>query len=341
MTDTLWMKFADDTNLPSRLNAAEQAQLTHIFDASNPKSHWNRALHNLRLRGANVPMVKWIDTTPYINWSAMVDTVTCGWTALVQGPDGQGFRYAMKGNILHFFRFLKGQWKLSQYFMRHLPLNIPDDDDDKIIESLALGLCYLMLTMRLPAHDEIMMANWLRDIDKTPPPLRRTLQQMMGIQKRRTILSAGWKKYFPTRPVQEVSDRVGYFWNDAPALPEISMPDHGTEWRGLPVSGGAVTARAIVMTRDAVIPDNEPVILIFKHARPDTVEYFPAAAGIIYAVGGVMSHACTVAREMNINCITGVGPEFFDRLRDLSAHTPVYLMMDAGTGHIELVQGRA
>jgi phosphohistidine swiveling domain-containing protein len=339
MTQTLWIKFAEDTSLPLSLTAQEKEKLVEIFDPANPDSLWSRAVRAAGLGEIPGSLVKWHNASPYMNWSLMTSMVTTGWIGVVP-DDAQGYQYKLQGRFSNFVSFLKSQWKISRYFMRHINTGLPETTDSQIVESLALGFALLMLTLRLPAHDEVKLAQWLAKPGSLKPSLRRTLTQIQDVQKRRTLLSAAWSKYFPARGEETSAVLPAFFWNEpeqaalAAANP-ASLTDH---WKGLPVSGGLVNGRAVIVGREGIAETADPLILIFSTARPETIEYFPRASAIIYAQGGVMSHACTIAREENINCVTAAGRNFLENIKELSKTGPVWLAVDGASGEIKLIK---
>ena len=332
MTDILWLKFSDDTSLPVELTAIEKEKLESIFDANNPQSLWSLALKQAGLKPINADLVKWVGNTPYMNWTAMTDLITIGWVGLV--PDEkQGFQYKLKGRLPNFIGFLKSQWKISQYFMRTINSALPETTEGKITESIALGFALLMLTLRLPTHNEAKLAGWLANPQDLKSSVQRTLVQIIEIQKRRTELSSAWHEYFPSRAGDTTDNLPKFFWNNAPTVEtEIVKLSGHSEWKGLPVSGGLITGRAVIAVQDT---GEGPFIYIFSQARPETIEYFERAIGIIYAQGGVMSHACTIAREMNINCITAAGGDFLDTVK---AEENIQIEMNGATGEIKLIK---
>ena len=60
----------------------------------------------------------------------------------------------------------------------------------------------------------------------------------------------------------------------------------------------------------------EARILIFKRATPESTTYFSGAHAILYVEGGLLSHACCVARERNIACATRLGWGFLEELQN-------------------------
>src|SRR5690606_34342565 len=109
--------------------------------------------------------------------------------------------------------------------------------------------------------------------------------------------------------------------------------------KGLPVCAGKISGMAVVMVADTP-PAEKPAdscIFIFRHARPDTTECFAMADAVLFANGGVLSHACVVAREQGVPCITGLGADFYAQMKNTTGK--VWLTIDGGTGDVRLVEG--
>ena len=73
---------------------------------------------------------------------------------------------------------------------------------------------------------------------------------------------------------------------------------------GLPASGGAATGR-VVLDADAALRAPGPVVLVRSETSPEDVAGMNAAAAILTARGGRMSHAAAVARAFGKPCVTG------------------------------------
>ena len=341
---TLWLRFAEDTTLPDTLDPDAQIRLARIFDDVSPDSEWNKALSLLALKPQPHPegMLKWLRGTPYINWSYLVTLIGAGAVQVIPTASG-GYGYKVRYTPQSLLGLMAGQWKISRFLARQAAKSLPQSqtDRDRIVLSLALGQALLALTLRLPAHTPEQLAQWLRQPDQLPRGLKKTIQDILQIQSDRTALSSAWASVFPASAgARTVSDLPPYFWNE---IGEVSSADKGTHpgkdrWKGLPVAGGIVTGRAVLVGRDGLLPETEnsdPLVLIFPRARPETVELFAAASAILYGEGGLMSHACTIAREEGKTCVTALGRDFTATLETLG---DVWLSVDGGSGEIRILK---
>lgn len=339
MTDTLWLRFAEDSGLPQVLTPAEQVSLSDIFNAPGSLSLWSQAILDLGLKlPGNTHYIRWLDGYPYMNWSAVVQMLGAGWLEIVRHPD-QTYSYKTRMAPLAFVSFLWRQFWLSLYLAKHLKAPLPVNTDDGIRESLALGIVLLSLTLRLPQHDQATLAGWLVNPSDLKPAVRRTLQDIQKVQLRRTVLSQFWHEMFPPR-TEETSQNnpIPYFWNEPDQAPlRASLaPSSLTSWRGLPVSGGTVTGRAVIVGRDMAVPEtSDPLIFIFARARPESTEFFSKAAAVVYAEGGALSHACTVAREQGIPCVTAAGRSLLTAIGEKEGS--VWLSVDGTSGTVDII----
>jgi phosphohistidine swiveling domain-containing protein len=340
----LWLRFSDDASLPSSLTEAERRKLEEIYDADDEGSIWNRAAARLGLSPGGGKLLRWHAGAPYINWSLMTSIISCGSIDVVPRPDG-GYSYVSRGTLRRLPALLKSQWRAAQYIERALAAPLPETQEEKLVESTALGLALQAIMLRLPKHTPQDLAGWLAQPDKAPPKLRQTILQMQAIQKRRTQLSPAWFELFPKR---EGEDMLGpeHFWNEPP--PSTASPGDASrqplssekmEWKGLPVCAGQVTGRVYIVRsmRNFFPPEmSDFPIFVFPRAKPETTELFPFAAALLFAEGGALSHACTIAREQGIPCITGLGQDFLQRLQELAGNGSVWMTIDgaAGTGAV-------
>lgn len=325
MTNTLWVRFAEDAGLPQTLSTEERGRLERIF---TPAGHWGKAVRALGLNMDTAPQLRWVEGYPYSNWSSVVRMVGGGWIGLERQGEGYGYT---TGSPLAFVTFLVRQFRLSLYLARTLKSPVPQEQDARIIESLALGIALLALTMRLPKHDPAQLAAWLADPAQAPAAVK----DIQALQLRRTALSEAWAVWFPARPEEESVQGPAQFWNEPPqSASEDDQPEAASSWKGIPVCPGLVTGRIVIMGRDAVLPEtNDPLILVFPRARPETTEWFGRAAAVIYAEGGALSHACTLAREQGMPCVTAVGKGFLNQM----AGRNTWLKVDGASGAVELV----
>jgi phosphohistidine swiveling domain-containing protein len=346
---TLWLKFADDTTLPQHFSDADKKTLQRIYDLQDANSVWRRAAAALGFPAITDRdlLLRWHNDAPYINWSLMVEMVTSGWVALMPAANGV-FEHIVKTNVFGLFRLLKSQWKVGAYLATHLAPDypLPASSDEQLVESTALGLALQSIMLRLPAHTPQELATWLSAPDSAPQKVRRTVKEIQAIQKRRTLLSPAWEALFPhhLEPVHP-KPAPAFFWDeppkDAPAAPVERAPIQN-DWTGLPVCAGQVTGKAILIKKvvsnlHSLDPSDFPV-LVFPRAPPETVELFPQASALLFAEGGAMSHACTVAREQGIPCITGLGPDFFQRLEEMAKESAsLWIAMDGAAGTVKII----
>jgi rifampicin phosphotransferase len=84
-------------------------------------------------------------------------------------------------------------------------------------------------------------------------------------------------------------------------------PDDSGELRGVPVSRGSVEGEVVVITDPADFARmKRGAILVARATDPSWTPLFTLAAGVVVEVGGVLSHASTVAREYGIPAIANV-----------------------------------
>lgn len=357
---TLWLRFAQDSSLPPRLDTAQQAKLEEVFAADNPQSPWNASLRRCGLNAPLCPegMLRWLQGAPYFNWSAMTQAVSAG--SLVPVPDGTSFTYKENYRLSALFGMLKAQWRLSGYVQRQTDAAtpLPGTQADRLTESLALGCAILGLTMRLPAKQQGLLQEGLADSTKVPAAFRGVFAQIKQLQGRRNILSSAWAQLFDqVQPSDWQPDGLPLlFWGEvsevvnsaselqqaestrATAPPASGEADaEQTVWHGITVAGQvAVTGRALLVRSEtdsaAVKAATEPLVLVFPLARPETVELFPYAVAVLYGEGGALCHACSIAREQNLPCITALGQDFMRVIRQrLAGDAPVTLCVDPAT----------
>lgn len=327
----LWLRFTEDSSLPPVLDAQAQQQLAAIFDNANPQSLWRRALQKLGLQpDVAEPMLNWYRDAPYINWSALVRLVSGDTLRTV--AEGDGFTYRENYRLGALWRMTKAQWHISRYVQAQCEPNLPlpDTNDDKLCESLALGCCVLALTMRIPSKKTELLHEGMADTAKVPKAFQYVFAQIKALQQRRNLLSPAWAVLFQHNTLRhEPSDLPKFFWDKPPVdtavgvAPSVAEDRPQTSWRGIPVAGGAVTGRALLVENEAGIAtartSTERLVLVFPLARPETVGLFPYAAAVLYGDGGALCHACSIAREQNLTCITGLGQGFIAALRAASS----------------------
>jgi pyruvate,water dikinase len=107
---------------------------------------------------------------------------------------------------------------------------------------------------------------------------------------------------------------------------------NGSMVRGEAGGGGSVTARARVIV-DPASEDLEPgEVLVCRCTDPGWVALFHLAGGVAVDMGGTMSHAAIVARELGIPCVTCT----VDGTRRLQ--TGDFVRLDGDKGTIEILE---
>lgn len=338
---TLWMKAPDDVLLFLSFTGEEQKRLETIFSADDKKSPWRSAVKALGLKTPPLQkLIYWHHDAPYFNATAMTGVTSNGGVQVVPRPDG---KYAFQLKPLRLFALLVSQWKVARFLQRHLGREypLPPSPDERLVEGLALGIALQSVLMRLDKNATAHMAEWLASPEKIPRLYRKTFAQIQAIQLRRTSLSPVWRELFPARPENEESRQPlpDYFW-DAPenTVERAAIPKKEAGWKGMGIYGGEVSGRVVVVTsmsiaREVLAQERGAVILVFRRARPETTELFSFAKGVLFAEGGALSHACTVAREQNMPCITGLGADFFEQIAQSG---DVWIFMDGATGVVEI-----
>lgn len=352
---TLWLRFAQDSSLPASMDETARKRFENIFDGNSPGSLWSQAVKLLGLRpvAGDVRLLYWHGGVPYVNWSHMTGLISAGLVSVAPAAGG-GFGYKTSYRLSRLFPLIRSQWKIARYILTRTEPGfvLPADNEGRIRESLALGLALLSVTMRLPPHTPEQLASWLADPEKLTASLRRTIVQLHYIQQLRTALSPAWNAWFAeahgTVPSVEVPhDLPEYFWDVPPALQASAASkeqNSSTEWRGMGVCGVNVTGRAVLVTRAsdraALQAGSEPLVFVFALARPESVEWYEGATAVLFGEGGIMSHACTVAREQNLPCITALGKGFISRLKEAAEkHENVWLSVRPEEGRVELLRG--
>jgi phosphohistidine swiveling domain-containing protein len=197
------------------------------------------------------------------------------------------------------------------------------------------------LMIRLGSNAQ-QLPQWLVSPADAPGSYRKIVEDINDIQIRRTQMSYVWKEIFASPGEGDEAAAVAapeFFWDDEAHGAAKPAAQNTSNWKGLPVCAGKLAGLAVVMNSKTEIATleslkkhyNAPLILVFRHARPQTVEYFGVASALVFCEGGVLSHACTVAREMNIPCITALGPDFFDFA---SSSEKLWLTLDGAAGTI-------
>lgn len=119
------------------------------------------------------------------------------------------------------------------------------------------------------------------------------------------------------------------------APPSVVLPPLGGDLlRGLPASPGIVEGRARVLASADAIGELEPgEVLVVRTTDVGWTPLFLIAAGVVTELGGPLSHAAVVARELGVPSVVNVeGATRAIRTGDL-------VRVDGGTGVVERVRG--
>lgn len=107
----------------------------------------------------------------------------------------------------------------------------------------------------------------------------------------------------------------------------------GETIRGVPVTGGVVDGRVRVATSLHAAEEIDPdEILVCEVTDPSWCTVFPLIRGMVVDIGGPLSHAAIVAREMAIPCVINTK----EAARRLS--TGMRVRLDAGRGTVEVLE---
>jgi len=328
---TLWLKFPDEALFTARFSEADQRVLDDVFSL-NQQSPFMRALSLIGLQSPtpDTRMIYWYHDLPYFNWSALAHIISGG-AIYARKNLGDGYAFGHRYAPKYLWTLIRGYWNMTRFLAQ------PQNDTDMLAQSIGLGFVMQSLVLRLGTHVESMPA-WLASPAATPKQYRAIIDEIQRIQLRRTNLSHAWAALFPhAGTANDTAAAPAFFWDDA--IPS-DMPAHMAQQKakGVSVCAGIVTGMAIAVRdmRDAEriktlkAQFNAPIILVFRYARPETTELFTLADGMVFCEGGVLSHACTVAREYNKPAITQMGQAFFDGIE--AAVAPVWVTMDGAIG---------
>ena len=336
----LWLAFPEDSLSGRRFDAPAQARLAQVFDVADAASPWRRALKILKMPPPppDVDMIGWRAGVPYINGSALAMIITDGTAVAVPDP-ARGYRFVTPRKLLSLPRVMGQQWRVTRFVQDRLR-KLSEPDRDPLVESLALGLAVQVLLMRLDAAAMMKMPQYLINPNAAPMMHRQTFSWLQELQMRRTALSPAWHQLFLDVPKTDAASTPPFFWDDDAVMltsPAAPSADHGGIYHGQPVFAGRAHGFAEVITRaeDNPAPRGERAIFVFRHARPETTVYFSQAAAVVYAHGGVLSHACVVARDMGVPCVTGLGDEFYEHVTAPDKQ-PVMLSVDAASGNVKI-----
>lgn len=337
----LWLKFPDEVLFSAHYREEDRKKLEAIFSPSNPQSPWRKALDLLGMRQDEScsRLLAWHGGAPYFNWSCMASAVSGGTVRAVPAPDGS-YRFETHYGLRGLWRLIAMQWTTTRF------LEVSQRHEDSIELSIALGLVIQLLILRMGPQAQ-NLGTWLCQPAAAPHAWQHTIAQIQSLQMRRTAMSPVWRAVLPNDDDEHQTGSAlpDYFWDEAPApyvSAAASLQHTDGPWKGLSVCAGTINGLAVVMPRRADMDMlealkktyNAPLILIFPFARPETVEFFPAAAAVLFCEGGVLSHACTVARDRRLPCVTGLGKAF---LQSLPANDRTWLNVDGSMGSVSII----
>ena len=328
----LWLKFPDDAAFTTIPSADGKRVLESVFDTADGQSPWRMALAMIGLPAQTMRMIKWYRDAPYFNAAALAGAASAGALVPERIPDG-GYRFSLRPGFTPFTALLRAQWRITRFRVRM------GDVPDSLALSLALGILMQSHFVRMGAH-AAHLADYLAMPDRAPANLRALVADMQALQMKRTALSPYWREVIALGVDSLSEDLPDYFWNEPSAIPatsvDVSAAGQGS-CKGLPVCAGVVTGLAVAMDRNVTFDDltalrgryNAPLILVFRAARPQSVEFFPAAQALLFCEGGALSHACTVARDRNIPCVTALGADLWAQV---SGDEKTWLAVDGAAG---------
>jgi pyruvate,water dikinase len=126
-------------------------------------------------------------------------------------------------------------------------------------------------------------------------------------------------------------------WKGQPAPVDVGTPegeraiDH---IQGIGVSAGTVEGIARVVTNPSFVDVEEGEILVASATDPSWCSIMFISAGLVVDIGGALSHAAVVAREMGIPCVVSTG-DGSKRLR-----TGDRVRLDGATGRVDILERR-
>ncbi len=341
----LWLKVSDEVEIPACLTAEEQRSLSSVFDSLAPSSPWSKALLSL---GMSMPpgdatVLRFVEGAPYFNGTTLALVSSHGTVYPVEEKGAVVYRTRL--GVFGLLRVLASQWKLERFLSRDDVIREP------LEESIALGLAIQALMLRLPSKGEAELASWLANPAACPPASRTTVVKILTLQSKRNSLSPHWNALFKTagdvRKLKTELQLPSFFWDEpplqavsipAPTANESAAPGATQSWKGIPVCGGQIEGFLTWVESDNSLEmtNREGVsVLAFPRARPETTELFSSASGLLFAEGGALSHACSIARERGIPCVSGLGKTFTAAIRSWKASgISVWVTLDGGTGEV-------
>jgi phosphohistidine swiveling domain-containing protein len=149
----------------------------------------------------------------------------------------------------------------------------------------------------------------LREPQGRPEPSRRTTGSPRAnlratVARRRSELERNRRIEMPLLMHESELPRV---IARARQVHDAEIFDDDTEMRGTPVSRGAVEADVVVISDPGDFRSmKRGAILVTRATDPSWTPLFTLASGVIVEVGGILSHASTIAREYGLPALANV-----------------------------------
>jgi len=110
---------------------------------------------------------------------------------------------------------------------------------------------------------------------------------------------------------------------------------------GLPVGGGAVSARVVFSSDSARLysAKGDPIVFIANETSPELLPLMKMSAALVTMRGGMTSHASVVAREMRLPCVVGLGGRVSSKQLEIGervVHEGDWITVDGDKGEIFL-----
>ena len=116
------------------------------------------------------------------------------------------------------------------------------------------------------------------------------------------------------------------------SLADAPAPPPAPEYRGIPGSPGVARGRArVVVDPYGDVAPAPGEVLVAPITDPGWTPLFVPAAAVVVEVGGELSHAVIVARELGVPCVTGI----FGACRNI--RTGDELEVDGNTGLVRVL----
>ncbi|PQM45176.1 PEP-utilizing enzyme [Mycobacterium talmoniae] len=179
------------------------------------------------------------------------------------------------------------------------------------------------------AGEELARAGVLVDPDDAAYLTARELLRLGPTDRAKTVVAERRRLH-----EQYLTEALPGSWRGLPATaPGSVVPSsQGLVLQGVGASAGVIEGRArVVLNPDFVdVDDNE--ILIAPFTDPSWASVMFTSAALVVDIGGVLSHAAVVARELGIPCVMGTG----DGTRRIS--TGDWCRVDGSNGTLEIIR---